>query len=69
MEKGGGKRRTQTKCRANEKRRFAAQSTSETEETKAERRTNWAAIEVESPMKSMMEKGKGETRNTDEMSR
>ena len=135
MEKGKGKRRTQTKCRANKRRRFAAQSTREAEETKANHRNNlqhreaarmlpafgfcfhtrfrhrfrfgfgtncWAAlrrgwrlcgtaglcpsraaccattgailgaeagIEVESPMKRMMEYGKGETRNTEEISR
>ena len=46
MEKGKGKRRTLTKCRANKRRRFAALSTREAEET-----------EVESPMKRMMEKG------------
>ena len=33
MEKGKGKRRTQTKCRANKGRKVAAQSTREAEET------------------------------------
>ena len=40
MEKGKGKRRTQTKCRANKRRKFAAQSTREAEETKADHRNN-----------------------------
>ena len=43
MEKGKGKRRTQTKCRANKRRRFAAQSTREAEETKADHRNKVAA--------------------------
>ena len=43
MEKGKGKRRTQTKCRANKRRRFAAQSTREAEETKADHRNIVAA--------------------------
>ena len=40
LEKGKGKRRTQTKCRANKRRRFAALSTREAEETKADHRNN-----------------------------
>ena len=43
MEKGKGKRRTLMKCRANKKQRFAAQSTREAEETKADHRNIVAA--------------------------
>ena len=40
MEKGKGKRRTQTNCRAYKRRKFAALSTREAEETKADHRNN-----------------------------
>ena len=43
MEKGKGKRRTLTRCRANKKQRFAAKSTREAEETKADHRNKVAA--------------------------
>ena len=40
MEKEKGKHRTLTKCRANKKRRFAAQSTREAEETEGHLKEN-----------------------------
>ena len=46
MEKGKGKRRTQTKCRANKRRRCAALSTREAEETKADHRNNLQLTEA-----------------------